>query len=79
MKQVNVNTTHLNLVIPGRRKDVLSTQKRDKVMKIIALVLTYSFIVLMALIVIFPFFYMIIGSFMLEEDVISGKLWPTTG
>ena len=79
MKQVNVNTTHLNLVIPGRRKDVLSTQKRDKVMKIIALVLIYSFIVLMALIVIFPFFYMIIGSFMLEEDVISGKLWPTTG
>lgn len=78
MKQINI-TTHLNLVIPGRKKDVLSTEKRDKVLKGISLFFIYLFITACAVLAIFPFFYMIIGSFMLEEDVISGKLWPVTG
>ena len=79
MKQATIQTTHLNLVIPGRQKDVLTTQKRDKILKAIALILIYVFIIACAVLVIFPFFYMIIGSFMLEEDVIAGKLWPTAG
>lgn len=78
MKQINVST-HLNLIIPGKKKTALETSKAEKIWKIIGLVLIYAFLIAAAIIVIFPFFYMILGSFMLEEDVIAGKLWPEAG
>ena len=72
-------TTHLNIVTRGNRLDVNTRAKIDKVLHIIGLVITYAFVIFAAFIVILPFYYMIIGSFMQEADLISGKFWPVSG
>ena len=72
-------TTHLNIVTRGNRLDVNTRAKIDKVLHITGLVITYAFLVFAAFIVILPFYYMIIGSFMQEADLISGKFWPVSG
>ncbi len=79
MNQVNRITTSLNIVIPQKEKNIKDTQKFDRIRKIIALVLTYAFLIAAALIVIFPFYYMIIASGMLEDDVLAGQFWPVQG
>ena len=76
---VNKIDTRLNIVIPGKSESIEKTQKRDKVIKIIVLVLTYVFLIAAAVICLFPFFYMISASFMLEEDLLAGNLVPTVG
>ena len=77
MKQVNVST-HLTLVIPNKQKNVKLTQRRDKVMHIIGLVITYILLIAAAIIVLFPFYYMIAASFMTEDEVRSGAFFSTT-
>ena len=72
-------TTHLNIVTRGNRLDVNTRAKIDKVFHITGLVITYAFLIFAAFIVILPFYYMIIGSFMQEADLISGKFWPVSG
>ena len=72
-------TTHLNIVTRGNRLDVNTRAKIDKVLHITGLVITYAFLIFAAFIVILPFYYMIIGSFMQEADLISGKFWPVSG
>jgi len=71
-------STHLNLIIPGKQKDVEKTQKRDKILHIVFLVLIYVILILAALIVIFPFLYMILASFMKEEVIATGAVFPHT-
>ena len=63
MKQVNVST-HLTLVIPNKQKNVKLTQRRDNVMHIIGLAITYILLIAAAIIVLFPFYYMIVASFL---------------
>ena len=72
-------TTHLNIVTRGNRLDVNTRAKIDKVLHITGLVITYAFLIFAAFIVILPFYYMIIGSFMQEAYLISGKFWPVSG
>lgn len=72
-------TTHLNIVTRGNRLDVNTRARIDKVLHITGLVITYAFLIFAAFIVILPFYYMIIGSFMQEADLISGKFWPVSG
>ena len=72
-------TTHLNIVTRGNRLDVNTRAKIDKVLHITGLLITYAFLIFAAFIVILPFYYMIIGSFMQEADLISGKFWPVSG
>ena len=72
-------TTHLNIVTRGNRLDVNTRAKIDKALHITGLVITYAFLIFAAFIVILPFYYMIIGSFMQEADLISGKFWPVSG
>ena len=72
-------TTHLNIVTRGNRLDVNTRAKIDKVLHITGLVITYAFLIFAAFIVILPFYFMIIGSFMQEADLISGKFWPVSG
>ena len=72
-------TTHLNIVTRGNRLDVNTRAKIDKVLHITGLVITYAFLIFAAFIVTLPFYYMIIGSFMQEADLISGKFWPVSG
>ncbi len=79
MAHVNRVTTSLNLVIPHKAGDVKETQKVDRIKRIIGLVVTYVFLAFAAFLVIFPFYYMIIASGMLEEDVLAGNLVPVQG
>ena len=72
-------TTHLNIVTRGNRLDVNTRAKIDKVLHITGLVITYAFLIFASFSVILPFYYMIIGSFMQEADLISGKFWPVSG
>ena len=72
-------TTHLNIVTRGNRLDVNTRAKIDKALHITGLVITYAFLIFAAFIVILPFYYMIIGSFMQAADLISGKFWPVSG
>lgn len=69
----------LKLIHPLRKDDVKRKSKRGKVLKIISLVFLYLFLIALAIIVIFPFYYMIVGSFMKEVDITNGKLLPQTG
>ena len=74
---VNVTTT-LTLRIPGKKRNVEDTKKRDKVFKIIGLIVTYVLLVLFALLILVPFYYMIVASMMTEDEVREGILFPTT-
>lgn len=79
MNQPSIITTKLNIVSTSSRVSIKKQEKIGKVLHIVGLVLTYAFLVFAALIALLPFYYMIIGSFMQENDLISGKLWPETG
>ena len=72
-------TTQLDLIIPGKSNTVKETEKNDKVLKVIGLVIVYALIVIAAAIVIFPFLYMILGSFMQESQLIKGDFLPSEG
>jgi multiple sugar transport system permease protein len=75
-----VISTKLNLVVPGKKKDVRSTQKADNVLKGFGLFFSYLFLIVAALIVLLPFYYMIIASFMTESELSQGNtFWPTQG
>ena len=75
----SVINTKLKLVIPVNKVDVEGRAKRHKVRKAIFLTLTYIFLIAMALVILFPFYYMIFASFMKESDVIRGRLFTVTG
>ena len=75
-KPVNV-TTKLNIVIPDNGKNASEKQKKDHTWHIVGMVVTYAFLIIMALIVFFPFYYMIVGSFMQEDELISGAIFPS--
>lgn len=72
-------TTKLNLVIEKTSSRIESIQKRDKVLHIIGLVVCYLFLAVCAFSAIFPFYYMIVASFMQEKDVVAGKIIPVSG
>ncbi len=79
MAKVANITTKLNLIVPGKKVSVKETEKRDFIIKIFVKVFSYLFLIVSAIIVIFPFFYMIMGSFMQEKDLSLGNIVPTMG
>ena len=79
MNQPSIITTKLNIVTVGSNVSVSEQEKAGKILHIVGLVFTYAFLIVAAFIALLPFYYMIIGSFMQEQDLISGKLWPETG
>ena len=64
-----METKNLRLVIKGAQKDTNTTQKVDKVMHIIGMTLIYLFLAIMALIIIFPFYWMLITSLKSTEEI----------
>lgn len=79
MADVNIITTELNLVIPDQHASVEKKERTDKIKKIIGLIFTYILLAFGALIVLFPFYYMIVASGMTEEDLGMGMIFPQTG
>ena len=64
-----METKNLKLVIKGAQKDTNTTQKVDKIMHIIGMTLIYVFLAIMALIIIFPFYWMLITSLKSTEEI----------
>ena len=83
MKQGRVSTT-LKLVPPvskrrkGPSKDASpkSVERAQKIRKAVGLFFVYAFLVLMAVVVLFPFYYMIAASFMTQQEANSGAWLP---
>lgn len=71
---MNVSTS-LNLVIPHKAKDAKTQGKKSKVGRTFGLILAYVFLSLMAILAIFPFYYMIAASFMSNEEVMAGQMF----
>ena len=59
-------------------QDVAKVAKRQAVMKVSAKVLTYAFLIFMALVMVFPFYFMMISSFKtrVEYELLVPTLWP---
>lgn len=72
-------TTHLTLIIPGKQKSIEKTERRDKVLRIVGLVVSYVFLAVAAILIFLPFYYMIAASFMTEDQLTSGAFLPTEG
>lgn len=72
-------STQLHLVISGKDKNVEQMKKTEKTLRVISLIVIYAILIFAAAIVIFPFLYMIMASFMLEEQVREGAFLPTLG
>ena len=71
----NAIATKLVLVSPHINRDQRKQEKKEKVGHIIGLVVIYAFLVVAAILAVFPFYYMIAASMMSRADIDSGKLF----
>ena len=71
-KNVKVNN-HIRMSIEEAGKTVDAIKSAEKVMKIISTIITYAFILALALIVVFPFYWMIITSLKQREEIIQAN------
>ena len=76
----DVPTENLTLVIKEGHVSVKQLEKVQKVMKIISLVLVYAFLVFMALVVLLPFYWMLITSLKSTTEIraTTQTLFPAT-
>ena len=76
----DIPTDHLKLVIREGTVSIDKLEKAQKVMKIISMVFIYAFLVFMALIVLLPFYWMLITSLKTTEEVraTTQTFWPQT-
>ena len=77
-KNVRVNN-NITMSIEEAGKTVDAIKSTEKVMKIISTILVYAFILALALIVVFPFYWMIITSLKQREEIIQANqtFFPT--
>jgi len=78
-KNININD-NLVLSIKESGKTVTAIKAGERATKIVATVLTYTFLLALALLVIFPFYWMIITSLKTLDEITSTKqtFFPTT-
>ncbi len=67
--ELNASTSNLHLVIKNEHQSTAVKEKVTKVNHVVALVLTYAFLVLVALLFIFPFYWMVITSFKSGDEI----------
>ena len=74
----DIPTDNLKLVIKEGTVSIDKLEKAQKVMKIISMVFIYAFLVFMALIVLLPFYWMLITSLKTTEEVraTTQTFWP---
>ncbi len=72
------NTNELHLVLKDNNVSTKTKEKLSATGRIISLILTYLFIVLMAILIIFPFYWMIITSLKTGEEIqrLQPTFWP---
>lgn len=79
-----IDTNSMRLVIhatEGKQVDVKKIEKRDKLTHGISLFFIYLFLVIMAILVLFPFYWMINTSLKSTEEIVNSvtpTLWPHT-
>ena len=69
-KDVKVND-NITLSIAESGKTIETIKKTEKVVKVVTTALTYLFIVALALIVVFPFYWMIITSLKQNDEILQ--------
>jgi len=67
--ELNASAGNLHLVIKNEHQSTAVKEKVTKVNHIVVLVLTYAFLVLVALLFIFPFYWMVITSFKSGDEI----------
>ena len=74
----DIQTDHLKLVIKEGTVSVEKLEKIQKVMKVLSMILIYGFLVFMALIVLLPFYWMLITSLKTTEEIRASTqtFWP---
>ena len=75
MKPSSINTKLVLVPASRKGKDTIKEAKRDRIIRIIRLILVYLFLSAAALLCIFPFYYMIAASTMSHEEVSHGQFW----
>ena len=79
-----VDTASMRLVIhatEGKQVDVKAIEKRDKISHAISLTFIYIFLVIMAILVLFPFYWMFNTSLKSTQEIVNSvtpTLWPET-
>lgn len=63
--------TNLKLVLNDEKLNAAKIEKVEKTAKVITTIVLYAFLVIMALIVLIPFYWMIITSLKTNEEVIA--------
>ncbi|MBP3713577.1 MAG: carbohydrate ABC transporter permease [Bacilli bacterium] len=74
-----MDTSHIVLSLEESSRSVAAIQRREKIGGIITTILTYVILLALALIVVFPFYWMIITSLKTNEEVIQSNqtLFPS--
>ena len=65
--------TNLKLVLNDEKLNAAKIEKVEKTAKVITTIVLYAFLVIMALIVLIPFYWMIITSLKTNEEVIASQ------
>lgn len=75
----NVQTDGLKLVLREGTMSVEKTEKLQKVLKIISTIIVYAFLAVMAIIILFPFYWMLITSLKTNDEIRATQqtFWPT--
>lgn len=75
----DVQTDGLKLVLREGTMSVEKTEKLQKVLKIISTIIVYAFLAVMAIIILFPFYWMLITSLKTNEEIRATQqtFWPT--
>ena len=78
-KNVDINQTEVVLCIKEGNQTVKNLQKTEKIGRVVSTIITYALILFLALIVVFPFYWMIITSLKMNEEIIQTKqtFFPT--
>ena len=66
-----IDTSKMHLVIKAKSKNAEQLEKAQKVARIVSLVVVYAFLIFMSLIVLFPFYWMIITSLKSTTEIRS--------
>ena len=70
-KNVDINQTEVVLCIKEGNQTVKNLQKTEKIGRVVSTIITYALILFLALIVVFPFYWMIITSLKMNEEIIQ--------
>ncbi len=78
-KKVDVGNSEVVLCIKEGNQTVKTLQKTEKIGKFISTIITYALIIFLALIVVFPFYWMLITSLKINDEIIQSNqtFFPT--